>query len=140
MRVVELSNHPADEVRRTQNAIAAEHRAIAEHATAVARLRAERAATRRWWQLLRRLRDGRAVPELQARRPRVDPAKPQQLARQQAGVAAEDQVTAYLGVLSDEWTLLRGYANRRGELDHLLVGPRGVWAIEVKGRGIRVHV
>lgn len=27
-----------------------------------------------------------------------------------------------------------------GELDNLLLGPRGVWAIEVKGRGIRVNV
>lgn len=139
MRVIELSNHPADEVRRTENAIADEHRAIAQHTQAVDRLRAERAASRRWWQLRRRLRDGRAVQELQARRPRLDPAKPQRLAQQQAGVAAEDKVAAGLSVLPDEWTLHRGYANRRGEVDHLLVGPRGVWAIEVKGRGIRVN-
>lgn len=63
-----------------------------------------------------------------------------QLAQQRAGVAAEDEVPTNLSVLPDEWTLVRGYANRRGELDHLLLGPRGVWAIEVKGRGIRVNV
>lgn len=106
----------------------------------VDRLRAEQAASRRWWQLGQRRRDRRAVRDLVARRPRRDPAHPHQLARQRAGVAAEDEVTANLGVLSDEWMLVRGYANCRGELDHLLLGPRGVWAIEVKGRGIRVHV
>jgi hypothetical protein len=140
VRVIELSNHPVNEVQRTEDAIASERRAVIEHSQAVDRLRAERAASRRWWQLSQRLRDGRAVRELQARRPRRDPAKPHQLAQQRAGVAAEDEVTTNLSVLSDEWTLVRGYANRRGELDHLLVGPCGVWAIEVKGRGIRVNV
>lgn len=140
MRVIELSNHPVDEVQRTEDAIAGERQAVIEHSRAVDKLRAEQAVSRRWWQLGRRLRDRRAVRDLQARRPRRDPAKPHRLAQQRAGVAAEDAVTANLSVLPDEWTLVRGYANRRGELDHLLVGPRGVWAIEVKGRGIRVHV
>jgi Nuclease-related domain len=140
VRVVELSNHPADEVQRTEDAIARERRALIEHSQAVDRLRAERTASRRWWQLGQRIRDRRDVRDLQARRPRRDPGKPHQLAQQRAGVAAEDEATSNLSVLSDEWTLVRGYANRRGELDHLLVGPRGVWAIEVKGRGIRVHV
>lgn len=140
MRVIELSNHPVDEVQRTEDAIASERQAVIEHAQEVNRLRAEQAASRRWWQLGRRIRDGRAVRELQARQPRRDPAKPHQLAQQRAGVAAEDEGTANLSVLSDEWTLVRGYANRRGELDHLLIGPRGVLAIEVKGRGIRVNV
>jgi hypothetical protein len=43
------------------------------------------------------------------------------------------------GALCDSWTWgrvrFRGYRNRRGETDHLLVGPRGGWAMEVKYRG-----
>jgi Nuclease-related domain len=140
VRVIELSNHPADEMRRTEAAIAGERRAVLDHSQAIGRLRAERATARRWWQFVRRFRDRRALRQLQARRPRRDPTKPHRLARQRAGVAAENEVTADLSVLTDEWVLIRGYANRRGELDHLLVGPRGVWAIEVKGRGVRVNV
>ncbi|MGH3533998.1 MAG: nuclease-related domain-containing protein [Pseudonocardiaceae bacterium] len=32
------------------------------------------------------------------------------------------------------------YQSPRGEVDHLLLGPGGIWAIEVKARGVRVHV
>ena len=49
-------------------------------------------------------------------------------------------MTAALHVLSDDWHLFRGYKNRRGEIDHLLVGPGGVWAIEVKTKPVRVHI
>ncbi|MDQ3607445.1 MAG: NERD domain-containing protein, partial [Actinomycetota bacterium] len=49
-------------------------------------------------------------------------------------------MTDALRVLSDDWVLFRGYANRRGEVDHLLIGHRGVWAIEVKARPVCVHV
>jgi hypothetical protein len=34
--------------------------------------------------------------------------------------------------LTDEWTLLKGYRNRKGEIDEILVGPGGICAIEVK--------
>jgi hypothetical protein len=50
-----------------------------------------------------------------------------------AGIKGEDTVAAYLGgVLDDGWTLLRGYRNKRGEIDGLLLGRKGVVAIEVK--------
>ncbi|MCO8271791.1 NERD domain-containing protein [Actinoplanes sp. TRM 88003] len=42
--------------------------------------------------------------------------------------------------LDDSWVMLRGYHNRRGETDHVLVGPAGIWAVEVKRRRIRLHV
>ncbi|GIF46583.1 nuclease-like protein [Asanoa ferruginea] len=51
----------------------------------------------------------------------------------------EDPLTAALGVLPDEWVMLRGYRNRRGETDHVLVGPQGIWAVAVKRRRIRLH-
>jgi Nuclease-related domain len=50
-------------------------------------------------------------------------------------------VPADLGrALGGDWTLLRGYRNRRGEIDHLLVGPRGLFAIEVKNVNATVHI
>jgi hypothetical protein len=57
-----------------------------------------------------------------------------------AGMAGEQMVVAGLGrVLGDDWTLLRGYRNRRGEIDHLLLGPQGLIAIEGKHRNATVH-
>lgn len=35
--------------------------------------------------------------------------------------------------------MLRGYRNRRGETDHVLVGRAGVWAVEVKRRRVLLH-
>jgi hypothetical protein len=55
------------------------------------------------------------------------------------GVLGADTLTAALGVLPDEWVMLRGYRNRRGETDHVLVGPHGIWVVEVKRRRIRLH-
>jgi Nuclease-related domain len=55
-------------------------------------------------------------------------------------MAGEQIVAAGLGrVLGDDWTLLRGYRNRRGEIDHLLLGGQGLIAIEVKHRNATVH-
>jgi hypothetical protein len=56
-----------------------------------------------------------------------------------AGVAGEQSVAAGLGrVLGADWTLLRGYRNGRGEIDHLLIGPAGLAAIESKHRNATV--
>lgn len=56
-----------------------------------------------------------------------------------AGVQGEEALVWGLSGLSDEWVMLRGYRNRRGETDHVLVGPLGLWAIEVKLRRVRLH-
>jgi hypothetical protein len=57
-----------------------------------------------------------------------------------AGMTGEQMVAAGLGrALGDDWVLLRGYQNRRGEIDHLLLGPRGLIAIEGKHRNATVH-
>ncbi len=53
---------------------------------------------------------------------------------QTAGVEGERRLETELAPLSDEWLMLRGYRNRRGETDCVLVGPGGVWAVEVKNR------
>lgn len=56
-----------------------------------------------------------------------------------AGLHGEEMLTLGLSSLSDEWIMLRGYRNRRGETDVVLVGPDGVWAVEVKRRRVRLN-
>jgi hypothetical protein len=49
------------------------------------------------------------------------------------GNQGEALVAHYLAnQLSDDWTLINGYRNSRGEIDQVLVGPHGVITIEVK--------
>jgi hypothetical protein len=135
-----LSDHPGRQLRRTEGAIERHRRDVATHLAAVADLRARHSASRRWWQFGKRLKQYFEVRELEAKAPVIDPALLQRRAQQEAGVLAEDTVTHALAELSDEWLLFRGYTNRSGEIDHLLVGPCGVWAIEVKGRNVCVHI
>ena len=51
----------------------------------------------------------------------------------QAGNEGERRVVNHLsGLLGDEWTLISGYRGPGGEVDQILVGPRGVCALETK--------
>ena len=51
----------------------------------------------------------------------------------QAGNEGERRVVDHLsGLLGDEWTLISGYRGPGGEVDQILVGPRGVCALETK--------
>lgn len=59
---------------------------------------------------------------------------------QTAGVDGERRLEIELAPLSDDWLMLRGYRNRRGETDCVLVGPGGVWAVEVKNRNAVLRV
>ncbi|MCP9620437.1 NERD domain-containing protein [Nocardia otitidiscaviarum] len=56
-----------------------------------------------------------------------------------SGAYGEDLLAWSLSALPDEWVMLRGYRNRRGETDSVLIGPDGVWAIEVKRRRVLLH-
>ena len=49
-----------------------------------------------------------------------------------SGNEGERKVAAYLSRLPDEWILVSGYRNAKGEIDQVLLGPRGVFAIEIK--------
>lgn len=50
-----------------------------------------------------------------------------------AGRKGESDVTRFLSRnLDDRWILLVGYQGARGEIDHVLIGPSGVCAVEVK--------
>lgn len=50
-----------------------------------------------------------------------------------AGAGGEDRVAAHLvNILPADWVLLRGYTNRNGEADLVLIADRAVFCIEVK--------
>ena len=57
-----------------------------------------------------------------------------------SGEEGERSAAGFFGrTLSDDWTLLSGYYNPRGEIDLILVGPDGVFAVEIKHINGVVH-
>lgn len=168
MKVVALSDHPAEmleDIRshhqaaadrdraQHRNALAQHEEALARHGTRVAALRQDRDRARaegRWWAWAKTTvvtwHTQRRRPRPPAQRQVSRPAAAQRSAADQeailtAGITGEHIVAADLGaVLGDEWTLLHGYRNRRGEIDHILLGPRGLFTIEVKYRNATVDV
>ncbi len=56
------------------------------------------------------------------------------------GDQSENKVADHLArLLNDEWTLISGYRNPKGEIDHILVGPHGVCTMEIKFLNGVVH-
>lgn len=52
-----------------------------------------------------------------------------------AGLEGERAVSGFFTRhLNDEWTVIEGFKGAKGEIDFLLIGPLGVFAIEVKNR------
>lgn len=152
MLTVELSNHPGDMLddasRRRE---AARKRALTRHEDELiqhrarvqtVRVKRDRArAGHRWSAWLRLVVAAWAEQRRVPRRPVpvAGPTDTEEILK--AGIAGEELVAVELGrALDDDWTLLRGYRNRRGEIDHLLLGPRGLFAIEVKNLNATVHV
>jgi hypothetical protein len=152
LRIVELSNHPGDLLkeasRHRQTADKRAHSryedALIQHQARVQTVRVKRDRARQhhqWWAWLRLAvavwTEKRRAPRPSGRN--TEPTDTEERIR--AGIAGEQLVAAELGrTLTDDWTLLRGYRNRRGEIDHLLLGPRGLFAIEVKNINATVHV
>lgn len=143
MLTVELSDHPGQLLTaETQRRGAAATQARSAHEKKMRALKKQRETARRqrkWWTyLLAAL----AISRHKRRRPRpvaVLPSDAEEILR--AGIAGEQLIARELsGALNDDWTLLRGYRNARGEIDHLLLGPRGLFAIEVKSLNATVHV
>ena len=154
MRIIELSNHPGDMLTEvTLRRQAAGKRAQARYEDALIRheadlqtIRVKRDRARRngkWWAWLR-LSLAVWAGKRRAPRPAAAPAAEVGADAEEkirAGIAGEQLVADELGrALGDDWTLLRGYRNRRGEIDHLLLGPTGLFAIEVKNLNATVHV
>jgi hypothetical protein len=144
MRIVELSNHPAEirqSAQETRAAAAAEVRAeyegeLAEHAQRLDALRVERDKARaggRWGRWLSRSIAGWMARQAAPRPPREWHGVSTDEVKATAGMEGEMLVANRLSlVLNDAWVLFRGYKNRRGEIDHLMVGPQGLIAIEGK--------
>jgi nuclease-like protein len=164
VRTVELSNHPADALRiarqrRKNGGRLADSEsdggsgldeAVTRHALLLRRATnaRDRARARKQW--FAWVRAAIAVIKLRrlAPAPLAEPPTRRSLAQSRsdleerlaAGVAGEQQVVRDLGqALGDDWVLLRGYCNRRGEIDHLLIGPPGLVAIESKHLNATVH-
>jgi hypothetical protein len=146
MRVEELSDHAGDQRRATtqQRSLALAERdgweIRQEEAQAV--WNTARRAQPVWRRVLRvSSSEVRAAQErvteaaVQARRAHgLSQALVDREQSQAAGVDGERRLEIGLASLPDDWLMLRGYRNRRGETDCVLVGPSGVWAVEVKNR------
>jgi hypothetical protein len=134
MRVIELSNHPGDmlhdvSLRRqaTQRRARVQYEdAQIQHQARVQTIRVQRdraRQNRRWWTWLRLIV---AVWTEQRRAPR------QQLPS--AGdTDTEEKIRA--GIAGEQLV-----ATERGEIDHLLLGPQGLFAIEVKNINATVSI
>lgn len=97
--------------------------------------RAWRKAVKYSFQYLSEFFSGKPAKPIKARRPR----KPTKESFDeddriwQSGRDGEKQVEDFLlHQLNSDWTLFSGYKNRKGEIDKILVGSEGIFAIEVK--------
>ena len=143
MRLMVLSDHVADMRaarqspgrRRTageyQRELAAHRRWITEAVERrdLARKRLRPLAWLRWTlELRRRRRAAVPVPPASARR-RADA----ELGALDGGAEGEREVADVLNqALGEDWILFKGYRNARGEIDYLILGPAGLFAVEVK--------
>jgi hypothetical protein len=144
MRFVPLSDHPGDmlaEARRERAAAGGKseerhRRQLAAYEARIVEARERRDKARAERALLPRLRWGLTAWWRRLARP---PRRPAVLAPSHGeeaimgGIKGEQEVAEVLrGALGDTWALVKGYRNRRGEIDYLLLGPGGLFAIEVK--------
>ena len=125
MKTIVLSDHVAELRQEARTQREAEHQLkLARHALRIADLQAQTEAS--WfWRIFRALF---GYP-----RPPAEPRMSDAEHALSAGASGEDLVAQHLcDILPDEWTLLRGYTNRNGEADLVLITDRAVFSIEVK--------
>ncbi|MGH3270459.1 MAG: nuclease-related domain-containing protein [Trebonia sp.] len=139
MRLVALSDHAGDmlaDARRRRAAaeeryrreLAAYRRRAHQARDRRARARSERGLLSRLWLSLAGLWRRPAGPPPP---PSLPPTHGE--AALAGGVKGEQEVAVALdSALDDGWVLVKGYRNRRGEIDYLLLGPGGLFAVEVK--------
>ena len=144
MRHIILSTHVADQSRAAANQREAEDAAAMKRYTDKMTARAQQAATLRE-ESQRAFRQRRILAWLasllarlwHAFSPRPQAPIPTAVSSEEdvwnAGEMGEQRVIAALNrILPDDWFLLTGYRNPRGEIDQLLMGPAGILAIESK--------
>lgn len=141
MRIEVLSEYPDVML---EDAESERRRGAVEQQARVESLRGERGQARSAGRWLSWLRLAFAVSGAKHEATRQHLASALPTAREQAMLAgrnAERRVADELATaLDDEWVLLRGYCNSRGEIDALLLGPRGLFAIEEKYRSVRAYI
>lgn len=141
MRVVLLSDHPDDllssEIGKRQQPVSEQEAILA----AAVRDRAQARARGRWLTWLRLASRARRERRELARLRVLSQLPTNKEDSIRAGRDAERRVAADLGrALDDDWVLFRGYRNRRGEIDGLLLGPGGLLAYEVKYHNGTVYI
>ena len=163
-----LPDHPASELRRERARRDAEYKvklaeraawtaelvarydaALCERACEIAALERDARQLRSNGRLLRALRAWLQLRRVRAS-PRPDPpAVPPALrspgpSKRELTLAAgidgaqkaADELESRLG---EDWIYFRGYRNNRGEIDGLLLGPGGIFAIECKHTAVTAH-
>jgi hypothetical protein len=135
---IELSDHPGDLLSAaTQRRVSAASKESGQ-LTSITKQRDEARARHRWLTWLRL-----AIRAARYKRTQLSaasrPTDDEEILK--AGIAGEQRVARELGEqLNDDWTLVHGYRNGRGEIDHLLLGPSGLFAIEVKNNNATVSI
>jgi hypothetical protein len=144
MRFVPLSDHPGDmlaQARREREAAGGKageryRRELAAYQRRIGQARERRDQAQAARNLLSGLRWGLIAWWRRLARPPRPPAALGPSHGEEAikgGIRGEQEVADVLrGALGDAWALVKGYRNRRGEIDYLLLGPAGLFAIEVK--------
>jgi hypothetical protein len=144
MRFIPLSDHAGEMLRRARRGNAGAQRRdderyrqeLAAYDRSVGEARERRDRAMAHWRLLSALRWGFAAWRRKHAGPPPPPARrgpSRNEAALEAGAEGEREVHAALDrALDDSWTLFKGYRNRAGEIDYLLIGPVGLFAIEVK--------
>lgn len=152
MRIEYLSNHPAT---MKEKAVANYQQAtLIEAKSYAAFMQARRDEqqvhqAKRWWQkLVPAPTAAEQATELAVAETRITWHEAQQEQRRlaiearrwSAGVDGEQSFDRSLESLSDDWLLFSGYRNDRGEADKVLLGPGGLWVVEVKNINGWLHV
>ncbi|MEL6983339.1 MAG: nuclease-related domain-containing protein [Actinomycetota bacterium] len=147
-----LSDHVGDQRREADQALAelgdAYYRRQVEGQRALDRWEAAR-ASKSWWKRVRGVETPEeaaawggtraALADLDEAKSAFETGK----INQQKLVTGEQGERVLLDHLSDrphQWVVFNGYRNRRGEIDHLVLGPMGLWAVEVKNRRVLLEV
>jgi hypothetical protein len=146
MRFVPLSDHPGDMLAAARRERAAAggksdsryRQQLAAYQERISQAERRRDMARADRDLLSRLRWGLIAWWRRLARPPRQPLAPASAPTHdeeaiKGGIRGEQEVADVLrGALGDAWALVKGYRNRRGEIDYLLLGPGGLFAIEVK--------
>ena len=90
-----------------------------------------------WQQWRQAARLQKLLCDIRDHRPMLQQASVEEM-QAQAGSEAERRVDAFFAsALGERWTLIAGYCGPSGEIDRILIGPWGIYAIEIKGnRGV----